>query len=91
MVSNTQQFERIRKRKATTNGKHNKRVRRRLGTPVFAIHPVGYDLSAPDAKRPVAEAASNVAAAAPRKAEPKAEKAPKGDAEKTAKKPAAKK
>lgn len=50
MVSSTQQFERIRKRKATTNGKRNKRERRALGTPAFAIHPIGYDAKAPDAK-----------------------------------------
>ncbi len=51
MVSSTQQFERIRKRKATTNGKRNKRERRRLGTPAFPVHVQGYDQSAPDAKR----------------------------------------
>jgi hypothetical protein len=51
MVSSTQQFERIRKRKMTTNGKRNKRVRRRLGTPVFPIHIEGYDTTAPDAKK----------------------------------------
>ncbi|HQY62004.1 MAG: hypothetical protein IPF92_09230 [Myxococcales bacterium] len=50
MVSSTQQFERIRKRKATTNGKRNKRERRASGTPVFAIHPAGYDAAAADAK-----------------------------------------
>jgi hypothetical protein len=51
MVSSSQQFERIRKRKMTTSGKRNKRDRRRLGTPPFPIHPEGYDASAPDAKR----------------------------------------
>jgi hypothetical protein len=51
MVSSTQQFERIRKRKTTTNGKRNKRERRRLGTPAFAIHVEGYDQSAADAKK----------------------------------------
>ena len=51
MVSNTQQFERIRKRKATTSGKRNKRDLRRLGTPKFPIHPEGYDANAPDAKK----------------------------------------
>jgi hypothetical protein len=50
MVSSTQQFERIRKRKATTNGKRNKRERRALGTPKFAVHPEGYDPKAADAK-----------------------------------------
>lgn len=50
MVSSTQQFERIRKRKQTTAGKRNKRDRRRLGTPKFPVHPEGYSASAPDAK-----------------------------------------
>jgi len=51
MVSSTQQVERIRKRKATTNGKRNKRDRRRMGTPKFPLHPEGYDPKAPDAKK----------------------------------------
>lgn len=51
MVSSTQQFERIRKRKMTTNGKRNKRDRRRLGTPAFPIHVEGYDAKAADAKK----------------------------------------
>jgi hypothetical protein len=51
MVSNTQQFDRIRKRKQTTSGKRNKRDRRRLGTPAFPIHQDGYDLKAADAKK----------------------------------------
>jgi hypothetical protein len=51
MVSSTQQFERIRKRKATTNGKRNKRERRAMGTPAFPVHPVGYDATAADAKK----------------------------------------
>ncbi|HEX4515163.1 MAG TPA: hypothetical protein VH054_16570 [Polyangiaceae bacterium] len=50
MVSASQQFERIRKRKKTTNGKRNKRERRSMGTPAFAIHPQGYDAKAADAK-----------------------------------------
>jgi hypothetical protein len=54
MVSSSQQFERIRKRKATTNGKRNKRERRAMGTPAFPVHPVGYDASAADAKKPKA-------------------------------------
>ena len=58
MVSHTQQFERIRKRKQTTNGKRNKRERRRLGTPVFAVHPEGYDAKAADAKKPEAPKAA---------------------------------
>jgi hypothetical protein len=50
MVSSTQQFDRIRKRKKTTAGKRNKRERRALGTPAFAIHVAGYDAKAADAK-----------------------------------------
>jgi hypothetical protein len=50
MVSSSQQFERIRKRKATTSGKRNKRERRALGTAKFPIHPEGYDPKAADAR-----------------------------------------
>jgi hypothetical protein len=49
MVSSTQQYDRIRKRKMTTSGKRNKRERRRLGTPAFAVHVEGYDAKAADA------------------------------------------
>jgi hypothetical protein len=57
MVSASQQFERIRKRKKTMAGKRNKRTRRALGTPAFAIHVAGYDAKAADAKKqPAAEA-----------------------------------
>ena len=38
MVSSTQQSSRIRRRKATTNGKVNKRERRASGTPAVPIH-----------------------------------------------------
>jgi hypothetical protein len=51
MVSATQQFERIRKRKKTTSGKRNKRKLRALGTAKFPVHPEGYDAKAPDAKK----------------------------------------
>jgi hypothetical protein len=51
MVSSTQQYARIRKRKMTTNGKRNKRERRRLGTPSFEIHPEGYSANAADSKK----------------------------------------
>ena len=61
MVSSTQQFERIRKRKATQNGKSNKRARRRVGTPVFPIHLAGYDQKAADAP-PIAAPAAPAAA-----------------------------
>ena len=51
MVSSSQQFERIRKRKQTTNGKRNKRERRAAGTLKFPVHVEGYDPKAPDAKK----------------------------------------
>lgn len=51
MVSSSQQFERIRKRKQTTSGKRNKRERRAMGTPKFPIHVEGYDPKAADAKK----------------------------------------
>ena len=50
MVSSTQQFNRIRKRKAATAGKRNKRDKRRMGTPAFPVHQDGYDAKAADAK-----------------------------------------
>ena len=50
MVSSTQQYSRIRRRKKTTNGKRNKRELRASGTPVFAVHPEGYNPKAADAK-----------------------------------------
>ena len=52
MVSSSQQFDRIRKRKQTTAGKRNKRDLRRNGTPAFPVHQEGYDAKAADAKRP---------------------------------------
>ena len=58
MVSSTQQFERIRKRKATTSSKRNKRERRALGTPKFAIHQAGYNPKAADARPEVATASA---------------------------------
>ena len=68
MVSSTQQFDRIRKRKATTAGKRNKRERRAMGTPAFAVHPEGYDMNAADAKKPAAlVTATAVATPAPAK------------------------
>jgi hypothetical protein len=51
MVSSSQQYERIRKRKMTTSGKRNKRERRKIGTPAFPVHPEGYSATAADAKR----------------------------------------
>jgi hypothetical protein len=53
MVSATQQSSRIRRRKASTNGKVNKRVRRQSGTPAFPIH-----LDAQAAKPAAAKAAT---------------------------------
>ncbi len=51
MVSSTQQHERIRKRKKTTQGKRNTRALRRLGTPSFPVHVEGYDPKAADAPK----------------------------------------
>jgi len=50
MVSSSQQYERIRKRKKTTSGKRNKREKRQIGTPAFPVHPEGYNAKAADAK-----------------------------------------
>jgi hypothetical protein len=50
MVSSTQQYERIRKRKTTTAGKRNKRDKRRNGTPAFPVHQDGYNAKAADAR-----------------------------------------
>lgn len=68
MVSATQQSSRIRARKAGKNTQ-SKRENRANGTVIFPIQPEGYDLTAPDAKRP--------AAAEPPKPAPKAPKAAK--------------
>jgi hypothetical protein len=51
MVSSTQQFSRIRKRKARRAGTRRKRGERAHGTPKFPIHLEGYDSKAPDAPR----------------------------------------
>jgi hypothetical protein len=50
MVSATQQSSRIRRRKARTCGTRRKREERAHGTPVFAIHPEGYNAQAADAQ-----------------------------------------
>ena len=55
MVSSTQQYDRIRKRKTTTAGKRNKRVLRANGTPAFPVHPEGYTTTAADSKKPAAK------------------------------------
>jgi hypothetical protein len=51
MVSSTQQYSRIRKRKSRTCGTRRKRDLRAHGTPKFPVHPEGYDLTAADAKK----------------------------------------
>lgn len=61
MVSASQQFERIRKRKKTTSGKRNKRTLRATGTPRFPVHQDGYDVKAPDARVPAAKPAAKTA------------------------------
>ena len=59
MVSPTQQTSRIRRRKATTQGKVGKRQRRLANTPIFPVHPEGYDPKAADA-RPAAKPAASI-------------------------------
>ncbi len=54
MVSNTQQTKRIRARRLKRMGLKRKRQAQLHGTPVFPIHPPGYDPDAPDAKRKAA-------------------------------------
>lgn len=50
MVSSTQQYFRIRRRKHRSAGTRRKREERAHGTPKFSIHPEGYDPKAADAK-----------------------------------------
>lgn len=50
MVSSTQQYSRIRRRKHRTAGKVRKRFERAHGTPSFPIHQAGYNPQAADAK-----------------------------------------
>ena len=57
MVSSTQQFTRIRKRKARKAGLRRKRDMRAHGTPAFPIHPEGYNSQEADA-RPQASASA---------------------------------
>ncbi len=51
MVSSSQQTQRIRARQVKNAGKRRKR-QMRMGktTPVFPVHPVGYDAKAADSK-----------------------------------------
>jgi hypothetical protein len=51
MVSSTKQTWRIRDRRRQNAGRRRKRREGKLSTPVFPIHPPGYDPNAPDAKR----------------------------------------
>lgn len=51
MVSSTKQTERRRRLKHASQGKANAKARVRAGTPVFPVHPEGYDSNAPDAKK----------------------------------------
>lgn len=62
MVSSTQQFSRIRKRKARRAGTKTKRYNRAHGTPAFAIHVEGYDAKAADAKAAQASSADKTKA-----------------------------
>lgn len=71
MVSATQQSSRIRRRKQSTNGKVNKRVRRASGTPAFPIH---LDAAAKPAAAAKTTAAKPAAAAKSAAAKPAATK-----------------
>lgn len=51
MVSDTQQTEKIRARKHKKGGARRKKAERQRSTPVFPVHPEGYDPKAPDALR----------------------------------------
>jgi hypothetical protein len=51
MVSLTCQTDRRRRIRKKTQGKTNAKVRARLGTPKFPIHPEGYSPEAADAKK----------------------------------------
>lgn len=64
MVSSTQQTSRIRRRKAATNGRAQKRARALAGTPKFPIHPDG---GAAKAVKPAAAKASAAKPAAAKK------------------------
>ncbi len=50
MVSNTQQTRRIRRNRRKNSGKNRKRLMVKNGTPIFPVHPEGYDPKAADAK-----------------------------------------
>lgn len=50
MVSNTGQTKRIRANRLRKSGRKRKRMMTKRGTPVFPIHPEGYDPKAADAK-----------------------------------------
>jgi hypothetical protein len=51
MVSSTQQTERRRYNRDRNLARARKRVTGRASTPVFPIHPEGYDANAADAKK----------------------------------------
>ncbi len=50
MVSSTQQTETVRQRKARKRCKAHPMALKRRATPLFPVHPEGYDAAAPDAK-----------------------------------------
>ena len=74
MVSATQQSSRIRRRKQSTNGKVNKRVRRASGTPAFPIHLDAAAKPAAAAKTAAKPTAAAKPAAAAKSAKPAAKK-----------------
>jgi hypothetical protein len=55
MVSSTKQTARLRLRRQKNAGRKRKKLWSTKGTPVFPVHPEGYDPNAPDAKKRSAE------------------------------------
>jgi len=50
MSSLTKKTEKIRDHKHNRGGLRRKRAESQMSTPVFPVHPEGYDTNAPDAK-----------------------------------------
>jgi hypothetical protein len=51
MVSSTKQTWRLRARRLKNAGRRRKKAMSARSTPIFPVHPEGYDPNAPDAKK----------------------------------------
>jgi hypothetical protein len=51
MVSNTRQSQTRREMRHQSMGRGAAKLRAKLGTPAFPVHPPGYDANAPDARK----------------------------------------